>query len=144
MVGLRLRRRVAQGTDDKGGTPGKAEDRRAGWLGAELGAGLTVKSVREGSPAWRAGLTADDELLAERGFRLDSKGLQQRLEEHGPEGTLRLTLFRRDELLEVEVPLGRAARGHPLAGAAAGGHAGAAGRLRGLVRRGVAGQRGPG
>jgi len=84
---------------------GKPEERRAGWLGAELVSGLNVKSVREGSPAWRAGLTADDELLAERGFRLDSKGLQQRLEEHWPEGTLRLTLFRRDELLEVEVPL---------------------------------------
>jgi predicted metalloprotease with PDZ domain len=105
LVGLALRRRVAQAPDDKGGTPGKAEERRSGWLGAEFGNGLTVKSVREGSPAWRAGLTADDELLAERGFRLDSKGLQQRLEEHGPEGTLRLTLFRRDELLEVEVPL---------------------------------------
>jgi len=104
-LGLQVRRRAAQGADDKGGTPGKPEERRAGWLGAELGSGLTVKSVREGSPAWRAGLTADDELLAERGFRLDSKGLQQRLEEHGPEGTLRLTLFRRDELLEVEVPL---------------------------------------
>jgi predicted metalloprotease with PDZ domain len=104
-VGLQLRRRRAQGPDDKGGTPGRGEERSAGWLGAEFGAGLTVKSVREGSPAWRAGLTADDELLAESGFRLDSKGLQQRLEEHGPAGRLRLTLFRRDELLEVEVPL---------------------------------------
>ena len=104
-VGLGLRRRVAQGSDDKGGAPGKGEERRAGWLGAEFGAGLTVKTVREGSPAWRAGLTADDELLAEGGFRLDGKGLQQRLEEQGPEGRLRLTLFRRDELLEVEVPL---------------------------------------
>jgi predicted metalloprotease with PDZ domain len=105
MVGLRLRRRVATAPDDKGGTPGKSEERRSGWLGAEFASGLTVKSVREGSPAWKAGLTADDELLADRGFRLDAKGLQQRLEEHGPEGTLRLTLFRRDELLEVEIPL---------------------------------------
>jgi predicted metalloprotease with PDZ domain len=105
LVGLQLRRRVAQGADDKGGTPGKVEERRAGWLGAEFGSGLVIKSVREGSPAWRAGLTADDELLADGGFRLDSKGLQQRLEEHGPEGMLRLTLFRRDELLEVEVTL---------------------------------------
>jgi predicted metalloprotease with PDZ domain len=104
-VGLGLRRRVAQGADDKGGTPGKGEERRAGWLGAEFGAGLTVKSVREGSPAWRAGLTADDELVAEGGFRVDGKGLQQRLEEKGPEGRLRLALFRREELLEVEVPL---------------------------------------
>jgi predicted metalloprotease with PDZ domain len=105
LVGLQLRRRMAQGADDKGGTPGKGEERRAGWLGAEFGAGLTVKSVREGSPAWRAGLTADDELLAEGGFRLDGKGLQQRLEELGPEGRLALTLFRRDELLALEVPL---------------------------------------
>jgi len=104
-VGLRLGRRTAQGSDDKGGAPGKPDERRAGWLGAELGAGLTVKSVREGSPAWRAGLTADDELVAEGGFRLDAKGLQQRLEEQGPEGRLRLTLFRREELLEVEVAL---------------------------------------
>jgi predicted metalloprotease with PDZ domain len=104
-VGLRARSRAAQGSDDKGGAPGKPEERRAGWLGAEFGAGLTVKSVREGSPAWRAGLTADDELVAEGGFKLDSKGLQQRLEEQGPEGRLRLTLFRREELLEVEVPL---------------------------------------
>jgi predicted metalloprotease with PDZ domain len=105
VIGLRLRRRVAQGSDDKGGLPGKGEERRTGWLGAEFGAGLTVKTVREGSPAWRAGLTADDELLAEGGFRLDAKGLQQRLEEQGPEGHLELTIFRRDELLELGVPL---------------------------------------
>ncbi len=105
VVGLRLRRRVGQGSDDKGGTPGKGEERRAGWLGAEFGGGLTVKSVREGSPAWCAGLTVDDELLAEGGFRLDGKGLQQRLEEQGPGGRLRLTIFRRDELLELEVAL---------------------------------------
>jgi predicted metalloprotease with PDZ domain len=104
-VGLQLKRRAAQGSDDRGGAPGKGEERQAGWLGAEFGAGLTVKSVREGSPAWRAGLTADDELVAENGFRLDTKGLQQRLEEQGPEGRLRLTLFRRDELVELEVPL---------------------------------------
>ena len=142
LVGLRLRRRVAQGADDKGGTPGKPEERRAGWLGAEFGAGLTVKSVREGSPAWRAGLTADDELLAEGGFRLDAKGLQQRLEEQGPEGTLRLTLFRRDELLEVEVPLAEPPEDtlwlEPLPDA----DAGAAGGLPGLVRGGVAGRPG--
>jgi predicted metalloprotease with PDZ domain len=105
VIGLRLRRRVGQGNDDKGGTPGKGEERPAGWMGAEFGGGLTIKSVREGSPAWQAGLTADDELLAEGGFRLDGKGLQLRLEEQGPSGRLRLTLFRRDELLEVEVAL---------------------------------------
>ncbi|MCP6756297.1 hypothetical protein NL533_32220, partial [Klebsiella pneumoniae] len=74
-VGLRLRRRAASGLDDKGGTPAKAENGAPapGWLGAELngGARLTVQSVREGSPAWRAGLYAEDEIVAEDGFRID-------------------------------------------------------------------------
>jgi predicted metalloprotease with PDZ domain len=108
LVGLRLGRRAAQGPEDKGGAPGKAEEGPTpGWLGAELASGprLAVTSVREGSPAWKAGLTADDELLAEGGCRLDRAGLAKRLEERGPGGTLRLTLFRRDELLEVAVPL---------------------------------------
>lgn len=107
LVGLRLRHRPSRGADDKGGRPGRPEDAAAGWLGAELSSGprLLVTSVREGSPAWRAGLTADDELLAEGGFRLDKASLADRLRERGPDGRLRLTLFRRDELLEVEVPL---------------------------------------
>jgi predicted metalloprotease with PDZ domain len=108
LLGLRLRRRVARGLDDKGGKPGKASDGPTpGWLGAELSQGgkLTVSAVREGGPAWRAGLTADDELLAEGGYRLDRGGLANRLEQRGPAGALRLTIFRRDELLELEVPL---------------------------------------
>jgi predicted metalloprotease with PDZ domain len=108
LVGLALRRRPTRNADDKGGKPGKVEEGAvAGWLGAELANGprLTVTSVREGSPAWLAGLTADDELVAEGGFRLDKAGLGSRLEERGPGGTLELTVFRRDELLQVEVPL---------------------------------------
>jgi predicted metalloprotease with PDZ domain len=106
LIGLRLRHRAASGPDDKGGTPGKPpEGPVPGWLGADFSGGLTVKSVREGSPAWRAGLTADDELVAEGGWRLDRAGLATRLEALGPGGTLRLTLFRRDELLRLDVPL---------------------------------------
>jgi predicted metalloprotease with PDZ domain len=107
LMGLALRRRTSRGPDDKGGKPARPEERVAGWLGAELASGprLTVTSVREGSPAWLAGLTADDELLAEGGFRIDKGSLHERLKERGPGGTMRLTLFRRDELLEVEVRL---------------------------------------
>jgi predicted metalloprotease with PDZ domain len=107
-VGLRLRRRSAAGLDDKGGAPapenGKAEP---GWLGAELAQGpkLVVQSVREGSPAWEAGLQAEDELLAEDGFRVDRAGLWDRLCQEGPAGRVRLSVFRRDELLELEIPL---------------------------------------
>ena len=113
LVGLALRRRRSAGLDDKGGVPGKPEAGPApGWLGVNLGSGsgprLTVASVREGSPAWRAGVYADDEIVAEDGFRVDRAALWDRLLEKGPRGTLRLTVFRRDELVEVAVPLGEA------------------------------------
>jgi predicted metalloprotease with PDZ domain len=107
-VGLRIGRRAEVGFDDKGGTP-RAENGRpeAGWLGIELVAGpkLAVQSVREGSPAARAGLYAEDEIVAEDGFRVDRGALWDRLCQEGPGGRLRLTVFRRDELREVEVPL---------------------------------------
>jgi predicted metalloprotease with PDZ domain len=108
VVGLRLSRRATQGFDDKGGTPGKPDAPRAGFLGAQLASGpkLAVASVREGSPAYAAGLYAEDEIVAEDGFRVDRGALWQRLEAKGPGGTLRLTVFRRDELVEVPVTLG--------------------------------------
>ena len=108
-VGVRLGRRAAAGLEDKGGTPPKSDEGRpaSGWLGAELapGARLVVQAVREGSPAWRAGLYAEDELVAEDGFRVDRAGLWDRLCQEGPGGRLALTVFRRDELVQVEVPL---------------------------------------
>ena len=110
VVGLRLRRRAASGLDDKGGSPPRPDESGApaGWLGAELPVGpkLTVASVREGSPAQRAGLYAEDEIVAEDGFRIDRARLWELLQERGPSGALRLTVFRRDELVEVPVALG--------------------------------------
>jgi predicted metalloprotease with PDZ domain len=109
-VGVRLGRRFAQGLDDKGGTAPKSNGshRVPGWLGAQLGGGpkLTVSSVREGSPAWRAGLYAEDEIVAEDGFRVDKGSLWERIQERGPGATLTLTVFRRDELVEVPLTLG--------------------------------------
>jgi predicted metalloprotease with PDZ domain len=109
LVGLTVKRRASQGFDDKGGKPGKAEPGRTpGWLGAALPSGpkLVVGAVREGSPAWRAGLYAEDEVVAESGFRVDRGALWDRLCERGPGGTVRLSVFRRDELVEVAVTLG--------------------------------------
>ncbi len=109
VLGLRVRRRVATGFDDKGGTPPRPDDGRpaAGWLGIELapGAKLEVQSVSEGSPAHRAGLYAGDEIIAEDGFRVDRNALWDRLCERGAGGKLRLTVFRRDELAVVPVAL---------------------------------------
>jgi len=111
VLGLRLRRRVASGFDDKGGTPPRPDDGRPdpGWLGVDLAPGpkLEVQSVHEGSPAHRAGLYAGDEIVAEDGFRIDRDALWDRLCERGAGGKLRLTVFRRDELALVPVALGQ-------------------------------------
>jgi len=109
LVGVRASRRPAQAFDDKGGTPPKPNGLpAAGWLGIELASGpkLRVASAREGSPAHRAGLYAEDEIVAEDGFRVDRAALWDRLRERGPGGKLALTVFRRDELVAVDVELG--------------------------------------
>ncbi len=108
-MGLVLRWRTAQSLDDRGGTAARrdGDEPFPGWLGADIAAGpkLLVRTVREGSPAWRDGLYADDEILAESGFRVDRAALQDRMRALGPGGVLKLTVFRRDELLPVDVTL---------------------------------------
>src|SRR5574341_1245145 len=109
-LGLKLRRRAATSLDDKGGSaaPKEGDDMpRPGWLGATIPAGgkLEVAWVAEGSPAHHAGLYAGDEIVAEEGFRVDRAALWDRLCERGPGGVLRLTVFRRDELVELKVTL---------------------------------------
>ncbi len=114
--GVRFRRRVSTGFDDKGGTPPAPRNENGrpdpGWLGVELAPGpgpkLEVQWVHEGSPAHRAGVYAGDEIVAEDGFRVDRAALWDRLCERGPGGELRLTVFRRDELVNVAVVLGGA------------------------------------
>jgi hypothetical protein len=44
--------------------------------------------------------------VAEDGFRIERAAMWDRLQERGPGGKLRLMVFRRDELLPVEVVLG--------------------------------------
>jgi predicted metalloprotease with PDZ domain len=65
-----------------------------------------VASVLDGSPAQEAGLYADDELVALDGLKVDAAGLLARCDERRPGDTVRITLFRRDRLLEVPVVLG--------------------------------------
>jgi predicted metalloprotease with PDZ domain len=64
---------------------------------------VLVGSVLAGSAAWRAGVSANDELLALDGFRVHAESFVGRLQEKAPGEKARLTLFRRDELREVEM-----------------------------------------
>jgi predicted metalloprotease with PDZ domain len=115
-VGLKAVIAPAASADDKGRAehdPGDARDAEArprAWLGAavkEKGGVLEVASVAEGSPAQVAGLAGGDEIVAMDGFRGD---LKQRLGRAQPEQTVRLSVFRMDELLEMPVQLAEAPR----------------------------------
>jgi predicted metalloprotease with PDZ domain len=72
------------------------------------GGRAVVSSTLSGSPAERAGLYAGDEIIAVDGFKVTESGLGDRLAARRPGDTVRLTLFRRDELREVPVVLGEA------------------------------------
>jgi predicted metalloprotease with PDZ domain len=89
--------------------PASKDGERAGWLGVATrtdGHALVVSSVRSDGPAEAAGLYAGDELLALDGIRLDAGRLAARLAERSPGTTVKATVFRRDELLEIPVTLG--------------------------------------
>ena len=79
------------------------------WLGLRLrteAGRAKIATVLSDGPAWGSGLSAGDELLALDGFRVDESGLDDRLRDYAPRDVVRLTVFRRDELVEVRLTLG--------------------------------------
>jgi predicted metalloprotease with PDZ domain len=67
-----------------------------------------VASARSDSPAYAAGVYAEDELLALDGWRVDEDKLNARIAERAPGDTVRLSVFRGDALIELSVVLGEA------------------------------------
>ncbi len=108
-VGLEVSFRVREAPNDKGGTPPrlKGEPKPKGWLGVTVRGSSTLSTVPEGTPALEAGLYPEDEVVALDGWRVDGAGLIARCEDKRPGDTVRVTLFRRDRLLEVPVVLGQ-------------------------------------
>jgi len=69
------------------------------------GAKTVVGNVLAGTPAWRAGVSAGDEILALDGLRVDAMSMAMRMQEKAPGSTAALTVFRRDELLTLQLPV---------------------------------------
>ena len=108
-VGLRARTRIRESGGDKGGTPPRLKDgdtRARGWTGI-LPKGGTIGSVLEGSPAQAAGLYPEDEIIAIDGMKGDAAALVSRADERSPGEVLRVSVFRRELLVEVPVTLER-------------------------------------
>lgn len=79
------------------------------YLGADLaqnGDRLIINSVRAGSPAYEQGLNANDQVVALDGARVNKDGFEARLAENKPGDTVRITVFRADDLRTFEIILG--------------------------------------
>ena len=66
----------------------------------------SVASAYAGGPAQRAGVSAGDTIVALDGLRADDKSIKALLERRNAGDTVRLHVFRRDELLAFDVELG--------------------------------------
>jgi predicted metalloprotease with PDZ domain len=69
---------------------------------------LKVAAVLAGGPAEQAGIYAHDEIIAFAGARVDEERLKARLLERSPGERVAVTLFRGDQLIQVEAQLGSA------------------------------------
>jgi predicted metalloprotease with PDZ domain len=79
------------------------------WLGAttELRGGmLVVTEVPRGTPAFEAGLNAEDEIIATDEYRVDPGKFAERLGNYRPGDTLKLLVARREKMMALSVVLG--------------------------------------
>ncbi|MFO0601291.1 MAG: PDZ domain-containing protein [Myxococcaceae bacterium] len=105
-VGLEAKFRTRESATDKGGTPPrKSAEKIEGWVGIVPRSGPGIATVLDGSPAMKAGLYADDEVVALDGLKCDATQLTNRVEDRKPGETVKVTVFRRDRLVEVPVVL---------------------------------------
>jgi predicted metalloprotease with PDZ domain len=91
----------------------KGNARETAYLGANLaqsGDRLTITSLPSDTPAYAQGLNTNDQIIAVDGYRASQQFLQTYLGERKPGDKVKFTVFRFDELMEIEVTLaGRAA-----------------------------------
>ncbi|MDO6428618.1 PDZ domain-containing protein [Thalassotalea sp. 1_MG-2023] len=84
------------------------EDKKKAWTGLSTSShsnGLLVRAVEKGSPAWQAGFTTDDIIVAVDGLRIADKDLKKRLTNFKPETEVEFTFFRRDQLMTKTITL---------------------------------------
>lgn len=74
---------------------------------SERGRPAVVHNVVPGSPAWRAGVSYGDELVAVGGRRADAANAPQRFADAAPGARLRVAFFRRNRLHETTLVVGR-------------------------------------
>ena len=85
--------------------------RARAWTGIDLHPERTlVRNVVPGSPAWRAGLTFGDEIVAVDGARVNAATFAKRVGDNDPGARVRVAYFRRDLLQRGDADAGREPR----------------------------------
>jgi predicted metalloprotease with PDZ domain len=107
-AGIEITRRPVWADEDD---PTRAR-RQRGWVGLTFGSSPgsdrpTVRNVVPDSPAWRAGLTYGDEVVAVDDARVNIGSVARRLADRQPGETVRIAFFRLETLRVVEVVLGQ-------------------------------------
>ena len=89
--------------------PSKGDHAPAVWLGAKIGSDTNgdakLANVFDDGAAQLAGLSAGDVVIAVDGLRVTAATLEKKLRSHAPGAQLRLTAFRRDEMMTFDVTL---------------------------------------
>lgn len=80
----------------------------AGWSGDDAGGAMRLTSVERGSPAWNAGFTPNDVIVALDGKRVTEQRFGAALSERRPGETVIVSYFRRDQLAAKKLRLGAA------------------------------------
>jgi predicted metalloprotease with PDZ domain len=102
--GVRLNMRARESESDRGGKPGRQEDRPRAWLGFETrthGDRVLIRHVPGEGPARSAGLTASDEIVALNRDRVTAKNFQSLLNRVDADQAVDLDVFRRDALMRA-------------------------------------------
>ncbi|MGB8855666.1 MAG: PDZ domain-containing protein [Burkholderiales bacterium] len=99
--------RAADSDGDKGGKPVSKDPRVRVSLGAKISGSneARLQQVYEGGAAQKAGLSADDSIIAVDGLRVQAKSLEKVLGRKAPGDTVVMLAFRRDELMAFDVTL---------------------------------------
>jgi len=88
------------------GEPARKEKAWVGVGTAKSGGTLSIANVIEGSPAWKSGLSAKDDVIAIDGAKLAADDFEKRLDDYEPGDKARFTVFRSGFLREIVVTLG--------------------------------------
>jgi len=84
-------------------------ERQKAWLGATTRCDdgkLIVTQVKRGTPAFKAGVNVDDELIAIDDLRVRADRWEQRLEQYSPGERVHLLVARRERLFELPLTFG--------------------------------------